>query len=99
MNNLTENPQSPPLCKYFHALSKPEQLFIIQYQANLLRRWRYYFTITQEAKFLALGELELELIQAQMTRTRTRTNTNPNGTEANAAGRSVRACDARKSKS
>jgi len=28
------------------------------------------------------------------TRTRTRTNTNPNGTEANAAGRSVRACDA-----
>jgi len=31
-------------------------------------------------------------------RTRTRTNTNPNGTEANAAGRSVRACDARKSK-
>jgi len=32
-------------------------------------------------------------------RTRTRTNTNPNGTEANAAGRSVRACDARKSKS
>ena len=25
------------------------------------------------------------------TRTRTRTNTNPNGTEANAAGRSVRA--------
>ena len=29
--------------------------------------------------------------------TRTRTNTNPNGTEANAAGRSVRACDARKS--
>jgi len=33
------------------------------------------------------------------TRTRTRTNTNPNGTEANAAGRSVRACDARKSES
>jgi len=31
--------------------------------------------------------------------TRTRTNTNPNDTEANAAGRSVRACDARKSKS
>ena len=30
---------------------------------------------------------------------RTRTNTNPNGTEANAAGRSVRACVARKSKS
>jgi len=28
--------------------------------------------------------------------TRTRTNTNPNGTEANAAGRSARACDARK---
>jgi hypothetical protein len=26
------------------------------------------------------------------TRTRTRTNTNPNGTEANAAGRSIRAC-------
>jgi len=33
-------------------------------------------------------ELELELI-----------DTNPNGTEANAAGRSVRACDVRKSKS
>ena len=33
------------------------------------------------------------------TRTRTRTNTNPNDTEANAAGRSVRACVARKSKS
>ena len=32
-------------------------------------------------------------------RTRTRTNTNPNDTEANAAGRSVRACVARKSKS
>jgi hypothetical protein len=31
-------------------------------------------------------------------RTRTRTNTNPNGTEANAAGRSVRACVARESK-
>jgi len=31
--------------------------------------------------------------------TRTRTNTNPNDTEANAAGRSVRACVARKSKS
>jgi hypothetical protein len=31
--------------------------------------------------------------------TRTRTNTNPNDTEANAAGRSVRARDARKSKS
>jgi len=30
---------------------------------------------------------------------RTRTNTNPNDTEANAAGRSVRACVARKSKS
>jgi len=29
----------------------------------------------------------------------TRTNTNPNDTEANAAGRSVRACVARKSKS
>ena len=29
---------------------------------------------------------------------RTRTNTNPNGTEANAAGRSVRACVARESK-
>ena len=28
------------------------------------------------------------------SRTRTRTHTNPNGTEANAAGRSVRACDA-----
>ena len=33
------------------------------------------------------------------SRTRTRTNTNPNDTEANAAGRSVRACVARKSKS
>ena len=33
------------------------------------------------------------------TRTRTRTNTNPNDTEANAAGRSVRACVAVKSKS
>ena len=32
-------------------------------------------------------------------RARTRTNTNPNDTEANAAGRSVRACVARKSKS
>jgi len=32
-------------------------------------------------------------------RTRSRTNTNPNDTEANAAGRSVRACVARKSKS
>ena len=32
-------------------------------------------------------------------RTRTRTNTNPNDTEAIAAGRSVRACVARKSKS
>ena len=31
------------------------------------------------------------------TRTRTRTNTNPNGTEANAVGRSLRACVARKS--
>jgi len=31
--------------------------------------------------------------------TRTRTNTNPNDTEANAAGRSVRACVARKSNS
>ena len=31
--------------------------------------------------------------------TGTRTNTNPNDTEANAAGRSVRACVARKSKS
>jgi hypothetical protein len=29
--------------------------------------------------------------------TRTRTNTNPNDTEANAAGRSVRACVAHKS--
>ena len=29
---------------------------------------------------------------------RTRTNTNPNDTEANAAGRSIRACVARKSK-
>ena len=34
-----------------------------------------------------------------LERTRTRTNTYPNGTEANAASRSVRACDARKSKS
>ena len=32
-------------------------------------------------------------------RTRTRTNTNPNDTEANAAGRILRACVARKSKS
>ena len=32
------------------------------------------------------------------TRTRTRANTNPNGTEASAAGRSVRACVARESK-
>jgi len=43
------------------------------------------------------------LIVARRTRaaavTRTRTNTNPNDTEANAAGRSVRACVARKSKS
>jgi hypothetical protein len=31
-------------------------------------------------------------------KTRTRTNTNPHGTEANAAGRSVRACVARESK-
>ena len=31
--------------------------------------------------------------------TRTRTNTNQNDTEANAAGRSVRACVARESKS
>jgi hypothetical protein len=30
--------------------------------------------------------------------TRTRTNTNPNGTEASAAGRSLRACVARESK-
>ena len=30
--------------------------------------------------------------QLLVTRTRTRTNTNPNDTEANAAGRSVRAC-------
>jgi len=33
------------------------------------------------------------------TRTRTRTYTNPNDTEASAAGRSVRACVARKLKS
>jgi hypothetical protein len=33
------------------------------------------------------------------TRTRNRTNRNPNDTEDNAAGRSVRACVARKSKS
>jgi hypothetical protein len=36
---------------------------------------------------------------AMVVRTRTRTNTNPNDTEANAAGRSARACVARKSKS
>ena len=44
------------------------------------------------------GRLVLE-IQNDIVRTRTRTNTNPNDTEANAAGRSVRACVARKSKS
>ena len=39
------------------------------------------------------------LLPAALARTRTRTNTNPNDTEANAAGRSARACVARKSKS
>ena len=49
--------------------------------------------------------LILDLVAREMARkhtafyTRTRTNTNPNDTEANAAGRSVRACVARKSKS
>jgi len=33
------------------------------------------------------------------TPTRTRTNANPNDTEANATGRTARACDVRKSKS
>ena len=46
-----------------------------------------------------VSRFELGLIQTQITRTRTRTNTNPNDTEANAAGRSVRECVARKSKS
>ena len=38
-------------------------------------------------------------IDGTRSRTRTRTNTNPNDTEANNAGRCVRACDARKAKS
>jgi hypothetical protein len=42
----------------------------------------------QEAREILSLDLELEL-----------RNTNPNDTEANAAGRSVRACVARKSKS
>ena len=40
-----------------------------------------------------------EEVYSDITRTRTRTNTNPNDTEASAAGRSVRACVARKPKS
>ena len=46
---------------------------------------------------IQIGELRTDAALTR-TRTRTRTNTNPNGTEANAAGRSVRACVARESK-
>jgi hypothetical protein len=47
----------------------------------------------------ALRQVEVKDHGRIKNRTRTRTNTNPNDTEANAAGRSVRACVARKSKS
>ena len=40
-----------------------------------------------------------QIVDFKTLQTRTRTNTNPNDTEANSAGRSVRACVARKSKS
>ena len=43
-------------------------------------------------------EFGVSLVKSEDT-TDSRTNTNPNDTEANAAGRSVRACVARKSKS
>ena len=50
--------------------------------------------------FLRAMQLKVERTRSRTrTRTRTRTNTIPNDTEANAAGRSVRACVARKSKS
>ena len=47
---------------------------------------------------LGAGVLERRKRVSSQFRTRTRNNTNPNGTEANAAGRSARACDARKAK-
>ena len=50
--------------------------------------------------FASFTNAVLALVRGSFVcRTRTRTNTNPNDTEANAAGRSVRACVARKSKS
>jgi|AntAceMinimDraft_5_1070358.scaffolds.fasta_scaffold109707_2 hypothetical protein len=52
---------------------------------NFLKRANY-----GKSKLLFLG---------MNNRTRTRTNTNPNGTEASAAGRSVRACITRESES
>ena len=62
-----------------------------------------YFTLVQPTQHMPRNASQRTslLIGVLCTegRTRTRTNTNPNGTEANAAGRSVRACDARKSKS
>ena len=53
------------------------------------------------ASLILLRAMQLKVERTRSrtrTRTRTRTNTIPNDTEANAAGRSVRACVARKSK-
>ena len=56
---------------------------------------RWSFRLAAPESQLRLTKLTHNATQG----TRTRTNTNPNGTEANAAGRSVREFDARKSKS
>ena len=55
--------------------------------------WIIFNFPATKAVFLMKDEGRLGL---RLLRTRTRTNTNPNDTEANGAGRSVRACVARK---
>jgi hypothetical protein len=52
----------------------------------------YHFHVYWYVKWVSLP-----LLLPRRWRTQTRTNTNPNDTEANAAGRSVRACVARES--
>ena len=80
---------SPAIARHSLKLARSPELELIQTQ------------MTQKPMLRA--EVYARALRASQNRkedrTRTRTNTNPDDTEANAAGRSVRACVARKSKS
>ena len=90
-------------------MNSPEQ--ILTGLSALLRNAMFIFTLTNPVESILGRGLRfrerprsplrpiLRYATPFLEVNRTRTNTNPNDTEANAAGRSVRACVARKSKS